>query len=145
MFLHLRHGIVYVTSRIYRLQIPNFMAYWCFIQVVTVSLLILLFTISVQIVKYGFLSRGKLNLYIVLDWFSICISIFVSNFTVHVKLYYHNASCKFILCAQICENILNILGNHLNHLSSELNEDFVTAWSYQFVFVSQYSHASLNL
>ena len=52
---------------------------------------------------------------------------------------------KFILCPQNYKNTLNILGNHCNHLSYELNDDFVTAWSYQFVFVNQYSHASLNL
>ena len=42
--------------------------------------------------------------------------------------------------------MVNTLGIHLNHLSSFPNDDFVAkAWSYQFVFVNQYSHASLNL
>ena len=37
-----------------------------------------------------------------------------------------------------------IVGNNFADLSSESNDNFVSAWSYQFVFVNQHRHASLN-
>ena len=37
-----------------------------------------------------------------------------------------------------------IVGNNFADLSSESNDNFVSPWPYQFVFVNQHRHASLN-